>query len=284
MTFAIAQDIVRKGRFVLQSQELAKWFTAYAPVMRRGEGLFFASPSILERKFRDEVEIFSAKLEDEDYSRWYLTSTSVAALLDACLQVRDAVGRVCGTLEEASGHLHEYDPGFSPLYRIFRENGILYPMEPLGLFEKDSWSKGFESLEDLVHTVTAAQIWANWMMAALHLLAELLGQHSLYKLPPMSCAQVAAAHRAYLAWEASRLPEQFMLPNWGAPVACGDPVRYQPILKLASWMSRVLDSQVDEEPLPASPAPSLRSSRSLDDSVESDEDEGTSFLSRCNSF
>ncbi|KAG8725699.1 hypothetical protein FRC10_007943, partial [Ceratobasidium sp. 414] len=86
MTFAIAQDIVRKGRFILQSQVLAKWFTAYAPVMRRGEGLFFASPSILERKFRDEVEIFSAKLEDEDYSRWYLTSTSVAALLDACLQ------------------------------------------------------------------------------------------------------------------------------------------------------------------------------------------------------
>ncbi len=134
MTLTRAISNIRRGFFVLQSAEVAKWFTAYAPVMRRGEGLFFASPSILERKFRDEVEIYSGQGALDDCPKWYLSTTSVCALLDALLQVRDAVGRVCGTLEEASGHLHEYDPGFSPLYRVFRENGIFYPMEPWGLF------------------------------------------------------------------------------------------------------------------------------------------------------
>ncbi|KAG9080321.1 hypothetical protein FRC06_006785 [Ceratobasidium sp. 370] len=189
-----AQQFENHGRFVLQAMELCKWFTTYAPVMRRGEGMFFASTSILERKFRDGVEIWSGQVEGDDYSKWFLSTSSVCALLDALLQVRDAVGRVCGTLDEASGHLHE----------------------------------GFDSLDELVKVVTAAQIWANWMMAALHVLAEMQGQYPLEELPPRPCSQVAAARRSYLAWWQQRRPGEDVVPNWGAPIACGDPaVRWE---------------------------------------------------------
>ncbi|KAG9076100.1 hypothetical protein FRC06_009702, partial [Ceratobasidium sp. 370] len=235
LTQAAHWQFKNHGRFVLQAMELSKWFTTYAPVMRRGEGLFFASTSILERKFRDGVEIWSGQVEGDDYSKWFLSTSSVCALLDALLQVRDAVGHVCGTLEEAIGHLHEYDPGFSPLYRVFRETGIFYPMEPLGLFEKEFWSKGFESLDELVHAVVAAQIWANWMMAALHILADMQGQYPLEELPPFPCSQVAAARRSYMAWWQQRLPGEDVVPNWGAPIACGDPARFQPALHFAGW-------------------------------------------------
>ncbi len=62
------------------------------------------------------------------------------------------------------------------------------------------------------------------MMSALHILAESWGQYSLYDLPPRPCAQIGAAQKAYDAWETSRQPGENVIPNWGAPVACGDPV------------------------------------------------------------
>ncbi|KAF8594099.1 hypothetical protein BDV93DRAFT_565796 [Ceratobasidium sp. AG-I] len=187
---------LKSAQAVMESVDFSKFFTVYTSEMRQGEGLFFASPSILERKFRDGVELYKVKPENSDKDEWCITSSAANALVDALLQVRDVVGNHCGTLAESTGHPAEYTVD-DPLYRRFREIGLLYPLEPAGIFEIKTWEKGFPTLPDLVQKVVCAQIWAMWMIAVLHCLAKADDLDHMDILPPFPCAHFARAWKGY---------------------------------------------------------------------------------------
>ena len=205
---------------VMESVDFSKFFTVYSSQMRQGEGLFFASPSILERKFRDGVEIYKAKVDDQD--EWFVTSVTANALVDALLQVRDVVGNHCGTLTESTGHPDKFTVS-DPLYRRFREVGLLYPLEPAGIFEVKTWEKGFPTLPDLVQKVVCAQIWAMWMMAVLHCLAKAEDLEHMDVLPPFPCAHFAHAWKGYEKWRMSQPEDKVLVQSDGAPSICGRP-------------------------------------------------------------
>ena len=178
---------------VLDSYEFSKVFTIYASEMCRGEGTFFGSPCILERKFRDGIEVI------EKDGIWYLTSTTISALVDALMQVRDLVGNVCGTLEDSVGHKDEY-LFLDPLYSHFKEAGIMYPIEPEGIFETKHWEQPFASYDQMADQVVFAQIWAIGMMAALHALIKAQSKSHLEILPPFPCTHYNRAIAAFKAW------------------------------------------------------------------------------------
>lgn len=193
-------DKSKLARAVLDSYEFCKAFTIYVGTVRRGEGdFFFASPHILERKFRDGIEIYHVEGDNGFPGEWFLTSTTAVSLVDALMQVRDVVGNACGTLEDSIGHEDEYSTS-DPLYIQFRAAGVMYPFEPTGIFETKSWERSFATLPDLVEKVACAQVWAMWMIAALHALIGAQGHDHLAILPPFPCAHYNRAMGVYNEW------------------------------------------------------------------------------------
>src|SRR2546423_443400 len=88
---------------------IAKWYADYCsqvltlatPLLKKGEGLAYQSPLILEQSLRPNIEIFLKRADDKCYHAF---ATHVAcAIVDALLQVRDVVGHICKTEE------HLYD-------------------------------------------------------------------------------------------------------------------------------------------------------------------------------
>jgi hypothetical protein len=206
---------------VLESVAFAKYFIAYLPVIRQGEGLFFAGPNILERKFRDSIEVY----KEDDSDKWFLTSATICALTDALLQVRDAIGQFCGTLNESKGSPGEYT-SVDPLYRRFREMGLTWPLEPTGICSAKAWERSFDSLPDLLGKVSQAQVWGIWMMCVLHTLAKAEDRscqvHCSFELPPFPSAQMARAIHAYKEWRAANIGGYAVLDDDYAPQVCGD--------------------------------------------------------------
>lgn len=206
----------------METVDFGKFFTVYASEMRRGEGQFFASPNILERKFRDGVELYMARDEDDSGDKWFLTDITANSLVDALMQVRDVVGNHCNTLAESTGHPAEYTAS-DPLYRHFREAGLLYPLEPAGIFETKTWLGPYESLPKLISRVVGAQIWAMWTIAVLHALTKATGLDHMAALPPFPCAHFCRAAKGYKEWRKRQPQGTVMVEDEGAPAICGKP-------------------------------------------------------------
>ena len=155
-----------------------------------GRGLFFLSPNILERKMRKGIEI---ECEIDEYGResWFMADSTVLALLDRLLQVRDLVARYCGS----QAHINDYSCT-SPLYDRFRESGIHFPFEHFMMFDAALWKGSFCSYDMLNITIGKAQIWAMGMIMALHCLAKYDGA-STVELPHVSCAHLTRAAAAF---------------------------------------------------------------------------------------
>ncbi|QRW05916.1 hypothetical protein RhiLY_11351 [Ceratobasidium sp. AG-Ba] len=80
---------------IMDSILWTKYFACLASKMRQGEYGFAASPFILERKFRDQIEIYYSKDHGRYPNGWYVGDGAAYSLVDALLQVRDAVGSYC---------------------------------------------------------------------------------------------------------------------------------------------------------------------------------------------
>lgn len=176
---------------LMLSLHYGKCFSAYGKTLLGAtDGLFYHSPNILERKFRNGIEYYQV-IHTDGWEEFRLTHTSVMALIDGLEQVRDVVGRYCDSM----AHIEDYSP-WSPLYNRFRESSVAYPLEPLHTFEPNWWSGSFSSETELQQAITKVQVWAMWMIAALHCLALYDGKDNL-ELPPLSCAHLAAAQHAW---------------------------------------------------------------------------------------
>lgn len=186
-------NLYAKARSVLLSHYYGRCFAAYRKKMGVGRGFFYLCPNILERKFREGIEIVCHS-EEDGWDEWSLSYPTIYALSDALEQVRDVVARFSGTME----HLSDYS-SWSPLYSRFREAGIMFPIQPSFAFDDHFWEGKFSSLHSLNSAVLDVQIWAMWMMWSLHCLALWDGVDSrtaAYTLPPTSCAHLAAARQA----------------------------------------------------------------------------------------
>jgi hypothetical protein len=150
----------------------------------------YLSPFILERRFREEIEVFHEPFDGIE--KWFLAESTIHSLTDALEQVRDCVGRYCGTMD----HIFTYGPD-SPLYSRLRDCGILYPSEPENVLNPIWWqAQRFNSLE-LLHTeVCHAQLWGQWMIHALYCLGIYDGldvRKDMDKLPPCSLYHLCRA-------------------------------------------------------------------------------------------
>src|SRR5689334_3177018 len=110
---------------------IARWCAQYCqrlissmhPLLLRGEGLAFQSPYVLERRIRQNIELHQERGEQKPY--WQLSHSTVGAICDSVLQVRNVVARYCHT----ESHLEDTCPS-SALYQSFRANNIAFPREP----------------------------------------------------------------------------------------------------------------------------------------------------------
>lgn len=199
-----------RAKALMLSIYLGRCFPAYGrALLGPTEGLFYHSPHILERKFRNGIEYYQVTHVD-GWEEYRLTSTSISALLDSLEQVRDVVGRFCDTL----AHTEDYT-SWSPLYSRFRDIGMTYPLEPIHAFDMNWWSGAFSSERELQEAVIKVQIWGMWMIGALHCLSMYEGKcHS--KLPHLTCAHIFAAQQAWQAEEkaAGRMPNSGALNGW----------------------------------------------------------------------
>jgi hypothetical protein len=185
----------------MMATQYANILQAYGPYYCGQDSGFFMSPSILERKFRVGVEVYT--VEQDGGMFWYLATSTIHSLVDAMLQVRDLVGNFCHTME----HIDNYDPG-SPLYGALQEARITYPAEPSRVnpyyrpgtpFQTEFWEPNFSSKEELDCMVAHCQLWAMGMIVALHCLSLYNGRcaHCIpMDLPPWPCGhmKVARAH------------------------------------------------------------------------------------------
>lgn len=189
------------------SKYYGKIFPAYHKVLEKGDGLFYAAPNILERKFRDGIEMFIERDENGEEVA-YLANSTVSALLDALEQVRDVVGRFCGTME----HIANYSCT-SPLYKRFGETGIVYPPEILHMWDTAFW-KSYFTPHDLSVAITKVQIWAMWMTMALHCLGMYEGSKNPYLLPPIPCGHLHLAEKVWKEDQEEAKRGRFMRKLW----------------------------------------------------------------------
>ncbi|KAG8684422.1 hypothetical protein FRC09_015395, partial [Ceratobasidium sp. 395] len=253
--------------------------------MRQGEGLVYASPSILERKSRLGIELEHTVKEDGD-TFWKLKPHAASALYDALLQVRHVVGTYCKTLEESEGHLLEWDPGFSPLYRKFREHNIVYPLEPVNMFISSFWDTEFDFFHDLVEAVVGAQIWALWMICTLHVYAATIDPYlreSVYEvLPPYPMVHYIKAADAYEQSSKDKVLHGQMpwANDYGVPMMSMNPEVLQQVIasalaKAGPYLGCVARPAAQEPDIPSDPE---SSSETEDESSLTDyEDENEDF-------
>ncbi|QRW04571.1 hypothetical protein RhiLY_03570 [Ceratobasidium sp. AG-Ba] len=114
---------------IMDSILWTKYFACLASKMRQGEYDFAASPFILERKFRDQIEIYYSKDHGRYPNGWYVGDGAAYSLVDALLQVRDAVGSYCSDGSYDLAYEYEDFTEDSPLYKRFRD-AIAFPIEP----------------------------------------------------------------------------------------------------------------------------------------------------------
>ncbi|QRV83041.1 hypothetical protein RhiJN_11057 [Ceratobasidium sp. AG-Ba] len=173
---------------ICDSIMVSKLFACIAAHMRQGEGKFGSSANILERKFRDGLEIYFGKEEGWYREGWYLMDGANFALVDALLQVRDAVGTYCNDSSLAESYDLEDFSGNGPLYERFRKAGIAFPLEPEKGFDCEDWRVPRASMADLIFDVVRSQIWGLQMICSLHSLAQFEGRLKQAVLPSFPCA------------------------------------------------------------------------------------------------
>jgi len=194
--FSTASSFGTRVAGVQLSHYASTCFKAYEKIMGQGEGAFNFSPNILERKFREGIEV-SCKRDEDGWEEWVFAKATVTAMIDALEQVRDVVGQVCGTQEG----LGDYS-AWSSLYSRFRGTGLNYPFEPRHAFDLDWWYSTFNSFREMEEGVIQVQIWAMGMLWALRSLAVYEGvpPGTVSRiLPPVSCAHWNAAQAARAA-------------------------------------------------------------------------------------
>ncbi|CAE6455285.1 unnamed protein product [Rhizoctonia solani] len=107
----------------------------------------FNSANIVERKFALNKEIFSELYEEE----------GVIKLADY-VGIEDVDDIPAGSV--------------TPLYDHFEDSNILYPHEPTKLHYHYMVTQYFDTEDELQEYVVEQQVWAMFMISALHLLAE----------------------------------------------------------------------------------------------------------------
>ncbi|QRV83871.1 hypothetical protein RhiJN_11887 [Ceratobasidium sp. AG-Ba] len=139
---------------IMDSILWTKYFACLASKMRQGEYDFAASPYILERKFRDQIETYYSKDHGRYPNGWYVGDGAAYALVDALLQVRDAVGSYSSDGSYDLAYEYEDFTEDSPLYKRFRDANIAFPIEPEKGFSTVDWQAPFESFPEVVAAVS----------------------------------------------------------------------------------------------------------------------------------
>ena len=177
-------DYVASGRRLTPA--MAKWYADYCtrlisamhPVMGRGQGLVFQSPSVLERRLRQGIELHQERGDVKPY--WLISNATIGGICDALLQTHDVVARFCHT----EAHLEDYRAN-STLYEILDQAGITYMPEPYQLmFRKSFWDWHYDTTFQFYGLFTKCQQWSLSMIVALHCLAMFQG-HS-----PRECIEL----------------------------------------------------------------------------------------------
>ncbi|QRV72262.1 hypothetical protein RhiJN_00276 [Ceratobasidium sp. AG-Ba] len=212
---------------ICDSIMVSKLFACIAAHMRQGEGKFGSSANILERKFRDGIEIYFGKEEGWYREGWYLMDGANFALVDALLQVRDAVGTYCNDSSLAESYDLEDFSGNGPLYERFRKAGIAFPLEPEKGFDCEDWRVPRASMADLIFDVVRSQIWGLQMICSLHSLAQFEGRLKQAVLPSFPCAMVHAAQGCYDRYRHTYCPGEWLEPDeHGIPATWGADMNY----------------------------------------------------------
>ncbi|QRV81840.1 hypothetical protein RhiJN_09855 [Ceratobasidium sp. AG-Ba] len=103
---------------IINSILWTKNFACLASKMRQGEYNFAASAFILERKLRDQIEIYYSKDHGRYPNGWYVgDGAAYYPLVDALLQVRDAVSSYCRDGSYDLAYEYEDFTEDSPLYK-----------------------------------------------------------------------------------------------------------------------------------------------------------------------
>lgn len=192
----------RQAHAIAAAKEWGKIFPAYERQWLKDDSMFMLSPHILERKLRDGIEIFGEKVGN-GREIWTLATSTSSALADALLQVRDLVGRYCGTMLYINNYGY-----WSDLYSEFRNAGIDYPAEPILCFDFKYWTSPFGSYDDLNKAITKAQVWGMHMILVLQCFAVYQGvPRPTDILPGIACAHIERAKKAFQAQRHATLEE-----------------------------------------------------------------------------
>jgi hypothetical protein len=171
----------------------------YSPVHQREETFAHFSPNILECIFREGTEYQyhhshfgnGSAIRPVDSEMYQMEYWAASALADACLQVCSLIASYCNK----TAYLDTYGP-FSLIYTRFFEAGIKYPPEPHDIFHYSEYLVVHNSLEGLLDHIHRAQLWALWMITALHCLALYDGltvAETCRQLPNLPVAQLELA-------------------------------------------------------------------------------------------
>ncbi|QRW02822.1 hypothetical protein RhiLY_01821 [Ceratobasidium sp. AG-Ba] len=198
---------------IMDSILWTKYFACLASKMRQGEYDFAASPYILERKFRDQIEIYYSKDHGRYPNGWYVGDGAAYALVDALLQVRDAVGSYCSNGSYDLAYEHEDFTEDSPLYQRFRDANIAFPIEPEKGFSMVDWQTPFEDFSEVVAAVVCLQMWGLHMICCLHALVHYEGNTAGGNLPPFPHCAFIEGKKAFDDYTRTSCPSWWQEPD-----------------------------------------------------------------------
>ncbi|KAJ1302392.1 hypothetical protein OPQ81_002710 [Rhizoctonia solani] len=129
----------------------------------------YNSPNILERKFYLGAEIFSECYKEGGVVKdhFYLTDTASPALSDALHQVHKVVAKYVNYPDFEFQFAGSQN---SPLYHHFEDMGIAYPEEPKHIDYNYMIVTYWSTLHEVQDYVAECQVWAMFMISALHLI------------------------------------------------------------------------------------------------------------------
>ncbi|EUC56267.1 hypothetical protein RSOL_168070, partial [Rhizoctonia solani AG-3 Rhs1AP] len=171
---------IRHAQEINLARRLYFGYMRHADTSKQG---LYLSPNILERRMTLGVEILQEESPEEPGTMsFYLTSSVCQALSDALAQVCLIIGTFVGypDWEEL-----ECGPDSAPLYEQFVMFNIAYPSEPTNMSHDYMVTKYFTSYDEACDYVVERQVWAMFMISALHCLAMAKGwtEYERLKLP-----------------------------------------------------------------------------------------------------
>ncbi|QRW02824.1 hypothetical protein RhiLY_01823 [Ceratobasidium sp. AG-Ba] len=237
---------------IMDSILWTKYFACLASKMRQGEYDFAASPFILERKFRDQIEIYYSKDHGRYPNGWYVGDGAAYSLVDALLQVRDAVGSYCSDGSYDLAYEYEDFTEDSPLYKRFRDANIAFPIEPEKGFSMVDWQAPFESFPEVVAAVVRLQMWGLHMTCCLHALVHYEGNTGGGNLPPFPHCAFIEGKKAFDDYTRTSCPSWWQEPDpEGVPKMWGNDevwtLFHGPKRFLMRWMQHYYFAINDQE-------------------------------------